>query len=389
MNTDLYINVGSTKEQVKSLLGEPSKIDAKLWTFGTSYIQFDNDGKVIEWKNMFEQLSSGMAKRKENAKYIDIGSTYSDVLDALGSPTSVHAMHNSIWKYESSHIKFSLDGKVVEWKNLFDQLNIGMKQHEKDSPYIVIGSSREDVLKALGSPTMILEVYPNVWKYDSSHIKFNDEGYVVEWNNLYDQLDIGLKKADEGDCFIDIGSSKADVLNILGSPTSILESNSNVWKYDSSYVKFDKNAVIEWRNLFGQLNTGMKSPTVDSGFIRVGMSKEKVLEIFGSPMSILEMNPDVWKYDSSHIKFDKDFVVEWRNMFHQLDMGMQVGSFFGDEVRVGSDKESVLRKLGSPTSVFEKEPLTWHYGNASVNFDLKGLVISWHNINDVINKLAH
>ena len=42
---------GSTKDEVLAVQGNPSKIDDDRWHYGSSYVEFDYDGRVREWGN--------------------------------------------------------------------------------------------------------------------------------------------------------------------------------------------------------------------------------------------------------------------------------------------------------------------------------------------------
>ncbi|MCH4888694.1 outer membrane protein assembly factor BamE [Acidaminobacter sp. JC074] len=375
-----YIHIGSDKSVLQRLLGQPSRIDANMWTYGTSYFKLDADQKVVAWKNMFGELNDGMRLYMPNDKTFFLGSTMDQVLEAMGSPTTVIHSRQPEWRYEASHIKFR-DGIVIEWKNLYNQMDHGMIPPLDGVDFVRLGLTKEAVLKALGSPTVILAINPDIWHYQGSYIKFRDD-LVIEWKNLYNQMDHGMKKPEESDDYLQIGMTEKEVLALLGSPTSILASNKDVWKYESSHLKFKNHLLVEWKNMFGQIDLGMKKPLYKD-FVRIGMTKDQVLDIFGSPDTISELAPDLWHYKSSHILFKMGHVIEWRNMFHDFDRGMKRGHKECEDVIIGASEEVVLNRLGSPTSIFEREPFTWHYGNAAVYFDDNHHVLSWKNIGDI------
>ncbi len=376
-----YIHLGASKEKVSELLGEPSKINNNLWTYGSSHIKFNGNGEVIAWKNMFGDLSRAFRTYSPTTHKFFFGSTVDDVLEALGSPTGVDESFEPVWHYESSHVKFDGAGNVIEWKSVYNQLSNGLQKPVEGSEYFKVGSTQGDVLNVMGAPDAVLAINPDVWCYGSSHIKFRDNK-VVEWRNQYRQLDMGMKLSEEGAASVHIGSSEEEVLLALGSPTEVLVINPNVWHYKESHLLFEDHHVIEWRNVYKQLDGGLKSANYND-YIRVGLTKEEVSEIFGSPDRVLKINPDVWYYDTSHIKFLDNKVCEWRNMFRDLEKGFKKGSASNTDVKLGSNRELVLNRLGSPSCLLEKEPYVWHYGNASVIFDLDMTVTSWKNIDDI------
>ena len=77
--------------------------------------------------------------------------------------------------------------------------NIGK---DPDAPPITIGSSIEDVIKAMGSPESI-QIYFKSFKYRNSTVYFDDDWKVQSWDNRYGNLKVSLESKNE-DIF-DIG----------------------------------------------------------------------------------------------------------------------------------------------------------------------------------------
>jgi len=379
-----YIGIGSSKKQVRELLGEPSRSDVNFWTYGTSHIKFSSSGFVVAWKNMFGELSKAFQPYIPTEEKLSLGQSKAQVIEVLGAPTAIIDAIPEEWKYEGAHVKFDKNDKVCEWKNVYDQISYGLLQAEDSDDYIDIGTSKEKVLKILGAPSMISALDHDTWYYQASHVKFK-HNKVIEWKNQYDQLSFGMKKAEVVNGHLFIGASKHDVLTLLGSPTSVLSSNSNVWKYESSHILFENDRVIEWKSMFGQLNHGLKK--AQGGVIRLGMHKDQILEILGSPDTVSKLNKDLWHYKSSHVFFIKDKLVEYRAGFHDFDIGLKRGSSHASDIDIGSSEEEVLERLGSPTAIFYRETGVWHYGNASVYFDNYMKVRSWQNIDDIKKKI--
>lgn len=377
-----YIELGSTKEFVKHLMGEPSESSVDFWTYGTSHVKFNQEGLLVAWKNMFNELTEYMQPYVPTDQKLQIGMTKEEVLQVLGAPTAIIDASPEEWKYEASHVKFDVHGQVNEWKNVYDQITYGLQGPELgNNLHLEIGMEKKDLLRCLGAPSMLLAMDPNTWHYQASHVKLQHDR-VIEWVNLYNQLEAGMQSPEETEDYLKLGMGKNAVLKLLGSPSAIIASDPEVWKYESSFVRFEADKVIEWRSMFGQLKRALKKPMYQ-GFIKIGLSKEEVLNIIGSPDSISRMNSDLWHYDSSHVKFKDGKLCEYRCQFHDFDKGLMKGSSNEDDIEVGSDKEVVLKRLGSPTAIFEKEPDVWHYGNANVYFDRHGHVKTWQNIDDI------
>ena len=82
--------------------------------------------------------------------------------------------------------------------------NIGK---DADAPPIYIGSSVEDVIKAMGTPESI-QISFKSFKYRNSTIFFDDDWKVQSWDNRYGNLKVSLEK-EIGDT-LDIGEYLID-----------------------------------------------------------------------------------------------------------------------------------------------------------------------------------
>ena len=82
--------------------------------------------------------------------------------------------------------------------------NIGKDPH---APPITIGSSVEDVIKAMGTPESI-QISFKSFKYRNSTIFFDDDWKVQSWDNRYGNLKVSLE--NESDDILDIGKYLID-----------------------------------------------------------------------------------------------------------------------------------------------------------------------------------
>ncbi len=71
-----------------------------------------------------------------------------------------------------------------------------------NAPPITIGSSIEDVIKAMGLPDSV-QISSNAYKYRNSTVYFNDNCKVQSWDNRYGNLKVSLE-----------GEKRSDVLDI-------------------------------------------------------------------------------------------------------------------------------------------------------------------------------
>ena len=84
--------------------------------------------------------------------------------------------------------------------------NIGKDPH---APPITIGSSVEDVIKAMGTPESI-QISFKSFKYRNSTIFFDDDWKVQSWDNRYGNLKVSLE--NESDDILDISYYLIDVI---------------------------------------------------------------------------------------------------------------------------------------------------------------------------------
>lgn len=115
------ITLGSTQEDVKGIMGAPREIQDytyfTIWYYEMSTIGFDKNGKVNEWSNR-GNLNVWIGDVKDNAVPISIGSSQSQVVDAMGTPNEIQDYtYFAVWHYGRSTITFDENGKVKEWSN--------------------------------------------------------------------------------------------------------------------------------------------------------------------------------------------------------------------------------------------------------------------------------
>jgi outer membrane protein assembly factor BamE (lipoprotein component of BamABCDE complex) len=288
--------------------------------------ELDNTGLKISEKKPIKNLNTleselqKQTNKEVSQNFFSIGSTKEQVLNIQGTPSSISEYGNtSKWYYGSSRIEF-INNKVKEFSNT-GKLKIRLSpQSTTGETFYTIGSSKDDVLNIQGTPSSISE-YGNTskWYYGSSRIEFINNK-VKEFSNT-GKLNIKMNPQIKTDgTFFTIGSSKDDVLNIQGTPSSISEyGNTSNWYYGSSRIEFINNKVKEFSNI-GKLNIKMNPQNMTDGrFFTIGSSKDDVLNIQGTPSSISEYgNTSNWYYGSSRIEFSKNLVKEYINSSNNL-----------------------------------------------------------------------
>jgi curved DNA-binding protein CbpA len=184
-----YISVGSTKEEVKAAMGIPTSIDdldyLDTWWYGYSYVSFEYD-KVKGWNNSEGNLKLEYSK-VEN-KSFTVGSTKKEVKAAMGTPTSIDDLdYLDTWWYGYSYVSFKYD-KVKGWNNSAG--NLKLAQSTVKNITFTIGSSKEEVKAAMGTPTSIDDLdYLDTWWYGYSYVSFEYDK-VKGWNNSAGNLKV-------------------------------------------------------------------------------------------------------------------------------------------------------------------------------------------------------
>ncbi len=109
-----YFTLGSTKEEVLSIQGTPTRLNDYEWAYGLSTVDFKN-GRVVSWTIYGSSpLHAKMlpSSAVSNALgYFTVGSTKDEVLAVQGTPTRISEYE---WAYGLSTVDFRND-RVVSW----------------------------------------------------------------------------------------------------------------------------------------------------------------------------------------------------------------------------------------------------------------------------------
>ena len=122
-------SLGSTLENVYFVMGSPTKIHVREysneveWDYAYSSVTFKN-GKVYEYSNISNNLKVILGYPCTGDSYFSLGSNFSEVYSAMGTPKSVTIREycNEVeWDYAYSSITFK-QGKVSECSNISGNL---------------------------------------------------------------------------------------------------------------------------------------------------------------------------------------------------------------------------------------------------------------------------
>ena len=114
-----YFKLGSSTTEVKSIMGTPSSIAGgeyyAVWDYGSSNVTFTN-GVVTGWRQGSITLKVNIGSAKADAPNFKLGSTYADVINAMGTPSSIAGgEYYAVWDYGSSNVTFT-NGAVTGWR---------------------------------------------------------------------------------------------------------------------------------------------------------------------------------------------------------------------------------------------------------------------------------
>ena len=111
-----YFTVGSTKDEVIAVQGDPDQATERRWSYRGSIVEFHN-GLVSTWEN--KSYGDKLRVRMEpsspvesNMTYFTVGSTKDVVLAVQGTPDE---FTDTRWSYGGNVIRFH-NGQVVSWQ---------------------------------------------------------------------------------------------------------------------------------------------------------------------------------------------------------------------------------------------------------------------------------
>jgi outer membrane protein assembly factor BamE (lipoprotein component of BamABCDE complex) len=269
------LTVYSSEDDIVKAMGTPDKIIDnsggyhRNWFYGDSYIMVDDNGKLEGWVDK-GNLNINKKLADSDAPIITIGSSKQDVLNAMGTPDN---FNSSAWSYGESCIYFE-NTNCVTW--IDNPINVKISNRSKNpaSKGFAFGSSTDEVIEAMGVPYRIKkEPFRDnyiVWLYGHDQgstnpkvsIYFNLEGKVVYWDSAYnDSIELKISTIPQYNPYaspITIGSTKEDVLKVMGAPTSLFapEYMEGPWFYGHSYIAFGEDGkVLRWYDNDNNLRT--------------------------------------------------------------------------------------------------------------------------------------
>ena len=137
--------------------------------------------------------------------YFTLGSTKEEVLNVNGTPsriTETSYNNSQTWHYKNgyfdSKVTFNSNGIVTSWDDIADVLKVTIGTKVINATF-TLGSTKDDVIKANGTPSRITETSYNnsqTWYYKNgyfdSKVTFNVDGKVISWDDMANVLNITM-----------------------------------------------------------------------------------------------------------------------------------------------------------------------------------------------------
>jgi|GEM_PF-4706987 len=324
-------------------------------------------------------------------RLIKVGDSSEVVISIMGYPNSIERSYNlltgkayiykisgtrSARDFEFSELYLAPDGnmlKVVGWNNNAGNLKITSGEKIPSAPPITLGSSKEDVVKAMGTP-VLLDSVDRSWLYTGgSWVKFDTSNKVISWTHKgYLKVSMGEKVASAPP--INFDSTVQDVVKAMGTPTSImtdpLTEHPRSMIYDDSFVVLGNNdRVVSWTNK-GNLKVSLGTKDASAPLINFDSTVQDVVKAMGTPISISTNSGDrLWSmaYKNSSVYFDDNGKVSaWLNN-GDLKVSLGEKDLNSPGIKIGSSMEETVKAMGTPQQVQGKT--AWSYGNSMIFFD--------------------
>ncbi len=126
-----------------------------------------------------------IAPGPEQTGTFTLGSTKDRVKAVQGTPTG---SSETRWEYDFSYVTFDSSGRVSAYNNISHNLRVRLlPSTASTATYFTIGSTKDEVLSAQGTPTGVNDSQTR-WEYDFSYVTFDSSGRVLAYNDISHNL---------------------------------------------------------------------------------------------------------------------------------------------------------------------------------------------------------
>jgi outer membrane protein assembly factor BamE (lipoprotein component of BamABCDE complex) len=190
-----------------------------------------------------------------------------------------------------------------------------------------LGSTRDEVQAAQGTPTEIDKTFGESWSYSGARVEFRN-GRVFAWSGTpYVKLNVilqpkNLTEADKAKArgYFTLGSTKDEVLALQGTPDQLDRTYGETWWYGASTIRFSNGKVFAWdsspmmKKLAVELhpsNSSVAEAASARGFYGPKATKDEVLAVEGTPQQLDRTYGETWWYGASTIRFSSGRITEY------------------------------------------------------------------------------
>lgn len=329
MTGSQYVTVGSGQYDVTRVMGKPVYIhtainnDELMYFYGEKdegqYIhlmEIDGSYIVVGWVNKGD-LKVSLGTQLQAANPFKLGSTKREVVNANGTPNSITCSMSGVeeWKFQDHSSVVFKDDRVITWMNR-GVLKVDIGRKDANSMPVTLGSSRNEVIKTMGTPTSITfgdsnNYLSESWTYGDSFVEFSDETGGVQSYYNSGNLNVNLGNRQQTAPGITVGSTKADVLMANGTPRGVSYQmpEMSYWVYgekslskDASAVYFNYDGRVTSYVNWGDLKTKKILPSSIKSVVgpktAIFKSPEKLLHKVGSKIRKINMDSYYIEHDN-------------------------------------------------------------------------------------------
>ena len=237
-----FFTLGSSKDDVVRLQGEPEQVRHGVFRYGFSSVFFE-DNIVVGWhQSPSAKLNVQLNPRRGYDKdYFSLGSTRDQVVAVEGTPDHYDDGGREL-RYGESRITFQR-GRVVSWHmNPSGSLDAKLlPKYPTDADVFTLGSSKDVVLSVQGTPDHFSD---QAFHYGHSTVQFANDR-VSGWNEATNYpLSVVLEPSNPTSSkYFTLGSTRDEVIAAQGTPSQY---SARMLKYGYSTVSFENGLVVSW-----------------------------------------------------------------------------------------------------------------------------------------------
>jgi outer membrane protein assembly factor BamE (lipoprotein component of BamABCDE complex) len=175
-NPSVFLDLNSTRSDIKSILGKPDKIvktkQKETWWYGQAFIHLKNN-KISGFYNS-NKLAIKLHKLPLLKGTLNIGDSTEKIQAILGTPSSIikQSKKTESWQFETAYLQIK-ENKLVAYSDAI-KLQIELVPNKKSSQKKVLkGSTKDDVIHILGTPSHLsISDTHETWWYGTKYIIF-------------------------------------------------------------------------------------------------------------------------------------------------------------------------------------------------------------------------